>query len=219
MTDKKQLAQKVDESIIELNKSEIRLNEITSRDRELQIEHHRTQIEFAATEDWRHGHITFAGEINECNVIQMGEALRRMARQRPKQPIRIDMNCAGGYINFGFHLYDVIAEVNATNPITIAVRGQAASMAGVVLQAAGKRLVGPNAYVMLHRASYNVEGNADTVEDSVEEVRMFEQRIYEIIAKRTGKTVTFWKKELGQRKNVWYTSEQAVKIGLADAIG
>lgn len=215
----KKLKDQVDESLIDLNKSEILLKTQETEDLRLQVENHRNQLLFQQAGDFHNGVLTFAGEINDATVLHMAESLRRMARLRPGKPIRIEMNCAGGYINYGFHLFDVIAEVGKATPVTIAVRGQAASMAGVVLQSAHKRLVGPNAYVMLHRASFGVEGNADTVEDSIEEVRMFEARIYELVAKRSGKTVAFWKKELGQRRNVWYTSEQAVKMGLADSIG
>ena len=199
-------------SLIDLNTTQADLNR-------QEFQHKQLQVEFEASTDYRHGVIAFADEISGHTVTVLTATLRRMVRLRPKQPIRIDFNCNGGAINHGFHLIDDLTVIGKECPVTIAVRGQAASMGAVILQAAKTRLVGPHSYVMLHRASFGVQGSADDVEDSIEEVKMFEQRIYEIVAKRSGKSVDFWKKQLAKRKDVWYTAEEAVKIGLADAIG
>ena len=213
------LQEKVDKSIIELNASEIAVNGKKVQLDELELIQEKHKLDFEETQDYRHGIVSFTAEIEANSVIALSTHLRRLTRLRPKQPIRIEFNCNGGTINHGLHLIDDITVIGKECPITIAVRGQAASMGAVILQAAQKRLVGPCSYIMLHRASFGVEGSADDVEDSVKEVQMFEKRIYEIIAKRTGKTVEFWKKQLGRRKDVWYTADEAVKIGLADGIG
>ena len=207
------------QSAIELNETEANLNRTLIALRELELKQEKDKEAFEETSDFRNGTLLFISEIDTGPCGHLAHGLRRLARLYPKRPIRIEMNSPGGTINSGFQMIDDIAVVGKDCPITIAVRGQAASMAAVVLQAAKTRLVGPNAYVMLHRASFGTEGSADQIEDSVEEVRMLEKRLYEIVAKRSGKTVDFWKKQLGRRKDVWYTSEEAVKIGLADAIG
>ena len=206
-------------SIIELNKSEVALNQRMIDLRELEFRQEKDKEQFEATSDYRNGTMLFVSEIDVGPVTQLSHGVRRLARMFPKRPIRIEMNSPGGTINSGFQMIDDLTVVGQTCPITIAVRGQAASMAAVVLQAAKTRLIGPHAYVMLHRASFGVEGSAEQIEDSIEEVKMFEKRIYEIVAKRSGKTVDFWKKQLGRRKDIWYTAEEAVKIGLADSIG
>lgn len=210
---------KVDESIIQLNQvlTELRTQDV--KQRKLSNQRAERELAYEQADDLSNGVVPFNGPVNQQSAYQVSAMLRSLARLRPGKPIRIELNSPGGQLNYGFQLIDDISVIGKDCPITIAVRGQASSMAGVLLQAAKHRLVGPYAYVMLHRASFGVEGSADGVEDAIEEVRMFENRMYEIVAKRTGKTVDFWKKQLGRRKNVWYSAGEAVKIGLADAVG
>lgn len=214
-------------SIIQRNEAEARnfdvqsqIDAITKESKEIDLSEAKDKRAFDQSQDYRHGHITFSSEINDQGALALATTLRRMTRMRPKKPIRIDLNSPGGSITEGFALLDVIAEVEASGcPVTIAVRGQACSMATVLLQAPSKRLVGANSFVMLHRASFRAGGTSDQVEDAVEEARMFEHRIYEVIANRSGKSATWWKKKLGNRKDLWFTAKEAVECGLADAIG
>ena len=219
MSSKDKPPDKYDQSAIERNTTEADLNRKMILLRDLELNQEQEKDTFEKSQDYKNGVIVFAAEISTDTVLHLSATLRRMVRLYPKRPIRIEFNSPGGTINGGFHLIDDVVFLGKECPITIAVRGQAASMGCVVLQAAQHRLVGPHAYLMLHRASFGAEGSTDQVEDSVKEVQMYEQRIYEIIAKRSGKTVEFWKKQLGKRRDVWYSADEAVKIGLADKVG
>lgn len=202
------------------HKSEAQVNRTLNQLRNIDLAREKKKDEFDESQDYRNGHITFAATIDDETSLQLNATLRRLARMYPKQPITIELNSPGGSIIHTFAIIDQIAELQASGiKVTMAVRGHAASGAGVMLQAASKRIIGPNSFVMLHRASFQTAGSADQVEDTVNEVKKYEAQMYKIIAKRSGKTQEWWKKKLGERKDVWWDADEALKDGLVDAIG
>lgn len=171
-----------------------------------------------ATRNYRHGMITFTGAIGLESASEISHSLQRLARTGEHKSITLVIDSPGGEIVSGLHLVDDILAITKTLPVTIQVRGQAASMACVLLQAGTRRVIGPNSFLMLHRASFEAVGAAYEVEDSVEQTRMLEEQIYRILAKRTGKPAAWWKRKLAKRKDVWWTAEEALADGLVDAI-
>jgi len=108
------------------------------------------------------------------------------------------------------------------------VRGMAASMAGILLQSASHRVVGREAWVLIHRAAFGAMGKSFEIEDRVEWVKRVEQRIIDIFAERAAQA-----KEAGtaeapltrakikknwERKDWWLTSEECIRYGVADEI-
>src|SRR5271166_5851070 len=65
--------------------------------------------------------------------------------------ITIIMNNLGGDWYHGMAIYDAIK--TSKNPVTIKVFGHAMSMGSIILQAAHKRVLAPNAKVMIHYGS------------------------------------------------------------------
>lgn len=180
----------------------------------------KSKIAFDNTQDYRHGYLCFAADINQDTTLSLQGSLRRLSRMRPGKPITIEVNSPGGSIIEGFSIIDSLTSLrNEGIETTIVVRGQACSMAAVVLQGAARRVIGRNSFIMLHRASFGVKGTAHEVEDAVEETKMMEAAIYGILAERSGRTVAHWRKKLSARKDVWFTAEEAVECGLADAVG
>jgi len=182
----------------------------------------KASIEKAALEnayDWKHGYVNFAEEIDAQSVLQLAGQLRKMSRLFPNMPFIIELNSPGGSIIDGFQLFDEIIRLrNEGHVVTIRVRGEAASMAAVILQAADKREIGPSAFIMIHRAAFGAKGKTFEVEDQVEVTKMLENRIYEILAERSGKEVKFWRDLLLSRKDLWYTAQESVSAGLVDRI-
>lgn len=216
------------ESVIALNIAEARyhnsdadLNEEDIKLRKIEVQREKDKDSFDTSQDYRHGYISFSSEINDTSQLALSSALRRLTRMCPKQPISVELNSPGGSIMEGFAAIDTIASVEAAGcPVTMIVRGQACSMAAVVLQSASKRIIGPNSFLMLHKAAFGIAPGtkSDEVEDSLEEARMMETQIYNILAKRGGKTAAWWRKKLSRRKDVWWTAEQALADGLVDTI-
>lgn len=180
---------------------------------------------FSREEDWLksvdvlHGHITFCEDVTQEGVLTLTQHLRRMDRMMPEEEFTLELNSPGGEVVASLHLFDNLVALKRKHRLTVVVRGEACSMAGVLLQAGTHRVIGKHAHIMLHRASFGAAGSADQVEDAVEQTKMFESAIYSILAERSGKSVAAWKTILGKRKDVWFSAADAIKHGLADEIG
>lgn len=185
----------------------------------MQIVRDENKDRFDEAQDYRHGYINFTAPVSEDTAMQFNHLLRRINRMYPQRDIIIELNTPGGDIVAGFQMFDEIVRMRAKgHKITIRVRGQAASMGAVILQSADVREVGPSAFVMIHRASFGAAGDAYKVEDTVEFVKMLESRIVDILDGRSNKGRAFFTKMLSERRDQWFTAEQAVEAGLADAV-
>lgn len=209
----------LEKSEIESNLASAERDQIESELAKLNFNDKLDKADFENASDFRNGYIYFVADISEESVGMLMATLRRFCRVYPGKALTIEMNCRGGEIGAGLQLYDNLVEMGKDREIIIKVRGAVCSMASVIIQAAHKRLISPSSFVMLHRASFRAGGEAAKVEDAVEEVKMYENVLYGILAKRTGKSITTWKKLLGQRKDVWWTAEQAVEAKLCDKVG
>lgn len=170
--------------------------------------------------DFREGYFEFTTEVSGPSVDMLLSQLRRFTRAYPKKPITIEMDSPGGSIIDGFRLYDELRRIakDGGHHLTIRVRGMAASMAVPLLQAADSREVGPSAWVMIHRAAFGAIGKAYEVEDQVEFVKRIEGKIVDILCSRSDKPRKFFEDLLKKRKDIWYSAEEAVEIGLADKV-
>lgn len=214
-------------------KSEIALNEATARLRNLEAEteaaeltHTRLHNQLAVrdlhhneTQDFYNGHFRWDDPIDEGSVAAWCHNLRRYSRQFKGLPIVIEFCCGGGSIIDGFALFDELLRLRKDgHHITIRVRGNAASMAAVVLQAADKRECGANSFLMLHRASFGAMGSAYEIEDSLEFVKKLEARIIAIFAERSGKPVDNIQRFFDARKDIWFDAQEALAAGLIDEV-
>lgn len=134
--------------------------------------------------------------------------------QDNKTPIRLILNNPGGYIEQGMAIYDAIRACEAT--VTIEVFGQAMSMGSIILQAGNKRLLHPNAVVMVHDGTAGYSGIAKSFEAWAEYSKVSREQAYKIYAKRSRKPASYWRTKCAS--DFIMTAEQAVKEGLADGI-
>ena len=139
-------------------------------------------------------------------------------RNNPKQDIEIIFNSPGGDIVEGMALYDFIQLVkNRGHHVTTTALGMAASMAGVLLQAGTKRVMGAEAWVLIHEASFGTAGKVGEVEDRVDWVKRIMKRICRIFAARStlsaGQIARRWK-----RKDWWLSSDDCLKLGFVDEV-
>ncbi len=199
-----------------------RIDDAASSARFNAIEAQRNQMayEYEAASDFRHGYVAYCGPLEEASVAPLCQAFRKIHRSRGAQPIVLELNTPGGSINAGLALIDDITWLRAQGVhFTIRVRGEAASMGAVVLQAADQRECGKNSWIMLHRAAFGSEGKTFEVEDQLKLTKRFEKTIFGILGDRTGKGLRYWDRKLtDDRKDVWFTAEQAAAEGLIDAV-
>lgn len=144
--------------------------------------------------------------------------LTEWSRRHPGCDIEIVFNSPGGSVIDGFALWDVIKSMQAKgHKITTTVRGMAASMAGILLQAGDVRVIGPESVLLVHEISFGAGGKIGEVEDEVAFAKMLTQRVLNIFADRTKLTAkqidAKWK-----RKDWWMNSDEALKLGFCDEI-
>jgi ATP-dependent Clp endopeptidase proteolytic subunit ClpP len=160
----------------------------------------------------------FTSEVKESSVSGCINKLTEWSRTDPGCEIELILNSPGGDVIAGFALIDFLHEMRGKgHKITTVALGMAASMAGVILQAGDVRVMGANALLLIHEASFGVFGSYGEVEDRVNMVKLMQQRILRLFADRSNLTVkqleARWK-----RRDWWIDSEEALKHGLVDEV-
>lgn len=161
--------------------------------------------------------IIFLGNpINDVVANTVIAQLLFLESEDKTKDIKIYINTPGGSVTSGMAIYDTMQYVKP-DVATICV-GMAASMGAVLLAAGakGKRLSLPNAEVMLHQVMGGAEGQASDVQIRAEHIIKIRDRLNQILAKHTGKSVDTIKKDTD--RDFFMTADQAKKYGLVDKI-
>lgn len=150
-----------------------------------------------------------------------GDRIQRFAHLNEGKRITLYLNTPGGSAFHGLGFYDTLRTISAQgNPITTVVRGFAASMGAILLQAGDQRLVGAESQLMIHEISSGVMGKLHEMEDEVKFLKRLNRQVFGIIAGRTGGQ---WEADelyrWAKAKDRWLSAEKAVELGFADAVG
>ncbi|MDP9396952.1 MAG: Clp protease ClpP [Actinomycetota bacterium] len=187
-------------------RSEIELAEATRRDADARAEASR-QLTY-----------TFYADVGEDSVRTAMQTLGAWARREPGKPITIVLNSPGGRVLDGLALYDFLQRLRAAgHRLRIEVLGRAASMGGVLLQAGDERVIGANAFLLIHEISGGAEGRSSEIGDRIEFFDLMEKRLLDILAARSTMSPRQIRSRW-QRKDWWLGAEDAVALGFADAI-
>ena len=136
--------------------------------------------------------------------------------ENPEKDISIYINSPGGIISSGLAIYDTMQFVKP-EVATLCV-GQAASMGSLLLAggAAGKRFALPNSRVMIHQPLGGFQGQASDIEIHAKEILVMKQKVNEILAKHTGKTLK--KIEKDTDRDNFLNADEAKSYGIIDDI-
>ena len=134
----------------------------------------------------------------------------------PKKDIHLYLNAPGGSVTAGLAIYDTIQYM--TCDVNTYCVGQAASMAAVLLAAGtkGKRYALPNARILIHQPWGGVQGQASDISIQAREILRLKDRLNEILAKHTGKSVDSIGKDT-DRDN-FMSAVEAKAYGLVDQV-
>ena len=136
--------------------------------------------------------------------------------ENPEKDISIYINSPGGIISSGLAIYDTMQFVKP-EVATLCV-GQAASMGSLLLAggAVGKRFALPNSRVMIHQPLGGFQGQASDIEIHAKEILVMKQKVNEILAKHTGKTLK--KVEQDTDRDNFLNADEAKSYGIIDDI-
>lgn len=195
--------------------------------RKLQLETERTILELAALRrrerdvvaDPSEAHVyTFYSGVDAESVPACMAELGQWSRRDPGSPITVIFNSPGGSVLDGLALFDYLRRLRSTGHfVTTMALGRAASMGAVLLQAGDHRVVGENAFLLIHEVSNHTTGKVSEMEDGVEFTRRLQKRLLAILAGRSSLT----EQQIARRwtRNEWWLdAPEAVALGLADEV-
>lgn len=144
------------------------------------------------------------------------------------EPIYINMYSIGGDWYSGIAIYDRIKTCKCET--ILLAHSHASSMSGIILQAADKRIMMPNAHFMIHYGTESFEGDYLSCVKYMKHSEGLADKMFDIFSKKIGaskhscyfgRSDSYIKKELRKKckDGDWYlTPEEAKNIGLIDEI-
>ncbi|HKN95051.1 MAG TPA: ATP-dependent Clp protease proteolytic subunit [Thermoleophilaceae bacterium] len=161
--------------------------------------------------------IVFIGSPVDDQIANLAVAqLLHLQAEDPDKDISMYINSPGGVIYSGLAIYDTMQYVKPD--VQTICFGMAMSMGSLLLAggAAGKRMVLPNARVLIHQPSGGFEGQSSDIQIHAQEVLNLRRRVDEIYAHHTGQDIERVHEDM--ERDRFFTAEQAVEYGLADRV-
>ncbi len=161
--------------------------------------------------------IIFVGLPIDDNVANLAIAqMLFLASEDPNKDINLYINSPGGSVSAGLAIYDTMQFVKPD--ISTICIGMGASMAQVLLCAGaeGKRYSLPNSRMLMHQPLGGTQGQATDIEIYTNEMLRIRERLFEITAKHTGKSVEKVRKD--SDRDYYMSAEEALEYGIIDKI-
>lgn len=162
----------------------------------------------------------FGSSVSEQSVNACMAKLTRWSRVDPGCDIEIVFTSPGGSVFHGMALFDYIGVLSRQgHKMTATDLGYSASMAGILLQAADVRRMGRESYFHIHEISTGMIGKVSELEDEVEFCKKMTKRVVDIFVSRSNGKITERKlRRMFERKEAWFSSDEALKYGLVDEV-
>ena len=132
--------------------------------------------------------IIFLGEeVTDASASVIVAQLLFLEAEDPGKDINLYINSPGGSVTAGMAIYDTMNFIKC-DVSTICI-GMAASMGAFLLSsgAKGKRMILPNAEVMIHQPSGGARGQATDIKIVADNILKTKKKLNEILAANTGK--------------------------------
>ena len=155
------------------------------------------------------------GEIDDVTAAEIVMQIDYLA-ENGSGDITLYITSPGGSVYAGSAIIDAI-RLCPCDVRTVGV-GLCASMGAMILACGtkGKRLVYPNAEVIIHQPLGGVQGQTSDIELAASQMSRIKENFMRILAEATGKTV---KRVVADcDRNRYLTAAQAVEYGLADNV-
>ncbi len=139
-----------------------------------------------------------------------------LEKQDPKADVMFYINSPGGVVTSALAIFDTMNYIKC-DVSTVCV-GLAASAASLLLSsgAKGKRLILPNAEVLIHQVMGGAEGQASDIDISARHILKMKDRLNRILSQSTGQPLD--KIEKDSDRDFYMTAEEAKKYGIVDKI-
>lgn len=156
--------------------------------------------------------------VNDQTASLVVAQLLYLESKDPKKDISIYINSPGGSITAGMAIHDTMRYIKCD--VSTICMGMAASMGAFLLASGtkGKRLVLPNAEVMIHQPliSGGLSGQATDIKIHSDHLIRTREKLNMLLSNYTGQP--YDRVCLDTERDNYMTAEQAVKYGLADKL-
>tara|TARA_Y200000002_G_scaffold381408_1_gene395377 strand:+ start:463 stop:1161 length:699 start_codon:yes stop_codon:yes gene_type:complete len=168
-------------------------------------------------------HIYFYSEVNRDSIYDLATLINEVEEENKALsfkmriddiPIYLHINSYGGCVFSAFNIIDVIESCSV--PIYSIVEGCAASAGTLMSIVCDKKYIRKNSYMLIHQLSSGCWGKMCEIEDEVENLTDFMDKIKKIYMDNT----KIPKKELTEllKHDLWLNSDKCLKYSLADEI-
>ena len=161
--------------------------------------------------------IIYLGEdVNPTTAGLVVAQLLYLEAQDPDKDIQLYINSPGGSVTDGMAIYDTMQYIKC-DVSTICV-GMAAIMGAFLLSAGakGKRMVLPNAEIMIHQPSAGTQGQITDMAIHLKRLETIKARRNRIMAENTGRTVE--EVTAACERDNFMSAEEALEFGLVDKV-
>lgn len=160
--------------------------------------------------------IFLGGPIDDNVANTIIAQLLFLEKQDEKADVMLYINSPGGIVTSALAIYDTMNYLKCD--VSTVCIGMAASAASLLLSSGAKekRLILPNAEVLIHQVMGGAEGQASDIDISARHILKMKDRLNRILAKNTGQP--FEKIEKDSDRDFYMTAEEAKKYGVVDRI-
>lgn len=161
--------------------------------------------------------IVFIGQEIEDGMANLVIAqLLFLESEDPDRDVSLYINSPGGIVTSGLAIYDTMQYIKC--PVSTICTGQAASMAAVLLAGGdkGKRIVLPNARIMIHQPHGGARGQAVDIKIQADEMLRTRKTLNEILVRHTGQPME--RIEQDTDRDFFMSASEAVEYGLVDKV-
>ncbi len=139
-----------------------------------------------------------------------------LEQQNSKEDIKLYINSPGGVVSSALAIYDTMQYVKPD--VQTICLGLAASGAALLLSAGkkGKRMILPNAEVMIHQVLGGAQGQASDIDIHARHILKTKNRLNQILAKNTNQKLA--KVERDTDRDYFMSAEEAIDYGIVDKI-
>lgn len=160
--------------------------------------------------------IMLTGEVCDEMAASITAQLLFLDSVDPGKDIYLYINSPGGSVTAGMAIYDTMKYIKSE--VSTICMGMAASMGAFLLAggAKGKRMIMPNAEVMIHQPSGGAKGQATEILIVADQIKKTKERLNKILSENTGKPYATVCEDT-ERDN-YLTADEALAYGIVDTI-
>ena len=148
--------------------------------------------------------------VNDTDVSSFIESVNAASGK----PINLNINSPGGFYFDALTMYDVLNTSKST--VNVSIRALAASAATVIAMAGDSVTIAESGRMMIHDVQGLVGGSPAEIREYADLTDNLSNDLSKIYAKRGKHSAVAFRNAM--KKETWYSSQQAVDVGLVDRV-